>query len=72
MKSENQNFKWLFQIEDDGRIGGKCTCVYLIAMNYIGIKITKHCDIPFGFRKGKSGDLVFPSSELYLVLDEFS
>ena len=33
MKSDIENFKCLFQIEDDGGIGGKCTCVLLIAMN---------------------------------------
>ena len=32
MKSDIENFKCLFQIEDGG-IGGKCTCVLLIAMN---------------------------------------
>ena len=25
--------KWVFQIEDDGGMGGKCTCVQLIALN---------------------------------------
>ena len=33
MKSEIENFKYLFQKEDDGEIGGKCTCVLLIAPN---------------------------------------
>ena len=33
MKSDIENLKCLFQIEDDGGIGGKCTCVLLIAMN---------------------------------------
>ena len=33
VKSNIENFKWLFQIEDDGGIGGKCTCVQLIAIN---------------------------------------
>ena len=33
VKSEIENFKYLFQIEDDGGIGGKCTCVQLIALN---------------------------------------
>ena len=33
VKSDIENFKWLFQIEDDGKFGGKCTCVQLIAIN---------------------------------------
>ena len=33
VKSDFENFKWLFQIEDDGGIGGKCTCVPLIVIN---------------------------------------
>ena len=33
VKSDIENFKWLFQIEDDGGTGGKCTCVQPIAIN---------------------------------------
>ena len=33
MKSDIENFKCLFQIEEDGGIEGKCTCVLLMAMN---------------------------------------
>ena len=30
-------------------------------------KISKNCVIQFGFRKGKTENFIFPSSELYLV-----
>ena len=33
MKSDIENIKYLFQIEDDEGIWGKCTCVQLIAIN---------------------------------------
>jgi hypothetical protein len=33
VKSDIENFKWLFQIEDDEGNGGKCTCLQPIAMN---------------------------------------
>ena len=33
VKSDIENFKCSFQIVDDGGIGGKCTCVLLMAMN---------------------------------------
>ena len=33
MKSDIENFKWVFHIEDVGGIGGKCTCVQLIVIN---------------------------------------
>ena len=33
VKSDIENFKWLFQIEDDGGIGGKCICVERIVIN---------------------------------------
>ena len=33
MKSDIENFKLLFQIEEDGRIGGKYNCVQLITIN---------------------------------------
>ena len=33
VKSDIKNFEWLFQIEDDGKIGGQRTCVQLIAIN---------------------------------------
>ena len=33
MKSDIENFKHLLKIEDDGGIGGKGTCVQLIAKN---------------------------------------
>ena len=33
VKSDIENFKWLFQIEDDKGTGGKYTWVQLIAIN---------------------------------------
>ena len=33
VKSDNENLKLLFQIEDDKGVWGKCTCVELIAIN---------------------------------------
>ena len=33
VKSEIEDFKQLFQIEDDGGIGGKYTCVQPFAIN---------------------------------------
>ena len=33
VKSDITSFKWLFKLEDDEGIGGKCTCVQLIAIN---------------------------------------
>ena len=50
VKSNIDNFKCLFQKEDDGGTGGKCTCVQLIVINK---ELSNHCIIPFGFRKGK-------------------
>ena len=49
-----------FQIEDDGGIGGKWTCVRRI------IKLLNNFVILFGLRKQKRKILVY-SSELYLV-----
>ena len=65
MKSDNVNFKWLFQIDDDDAIGVK---IHL----YIAFSINK--DLPsfayvfmFGFRKGKTGNFIVPSFEPHLV-----
>ena len=33
MKSDIENFNLVFQIKDDGRNGGKCTCKQLMAIN---------------------------------------
>ena len=33
MKGDFSNYKWLFQIEDDDKIDGKCTCDEFIAIN---------------------------------------
>ena len=32
MENDIENYKCVFQIEDDGRIGGKCTYVQFIAI----------------------------------------
>ena len=69
MKSDIENFKWLFQIEDDGGIGGKCTCVQLIAIN----KEWSNCKITVLFRLvlGKEKlTILVTSSELYLVFTQ--
>ena len=70
MKNDIENFKSTFQIEGDGAIGGKCTCVLVIAIAII--KFQNRCVIPFGFRKEKTGKKIVPSSELNLVFDNFS
>ena len=36
VKIDTENFKCLFQIEDDGGIGGKCNCVLHTAINKEG------------------------------------
>ena len=66
MKSDIKNFKWLFQIEDDGGIGGKCTCVQLIAINkYLSnYQATVLFRLVLGKEKLKTSVI---SSELYLV-----
>ena len=33
VKINIKNFKWVFQVEDDGGMWGKCTCVQPIAIN---------------------------------------
>ena len=33
MKSDIEHFEGVFKIEDDGGIGGKCTCVQTTAMH---------------------------------------
>ena len=58
MKSGIENVKWLFKIEDDEGIGGKCTCVQLIAIKKI-MKLLSHCVILFGFRKGKTDNFSY-------------
>ena len=60
MKSDIQNFKQLFHIENDGRKGGKCNCVWILAINKKMVKLAKACFTPFDFRKGKTGNLVVP------------
>ena len=60
MKVDLKNFKWLFQIEDDGGIGGECTCVQFIAINK-KIKFQTHCVIPFCFWKEKKMEILVTS-----------
>ena len=71
MKSDIENFKWLFQIKEVGGIGEKFTCVQLFAMN----KGLLNCSPTVLFRlvlgKEKLKTLV-TSSELYLVVDQFT
>ena len=66
MKSDIDNFKWLFQIEDDGGIRGKNTCVQLIVIN----NELSNCSTPALFRLvlGKEiQKILVTSSQLYLV-----
>ena len=60
MKINIENFKWLFHIEYDEGIGGKCTCVQLIAINNEW-SISK-TDVLMCWWK-----MLVTSSELYLV-----
>ena len=53
-----KNFKWALQIEDDGGIFGKYTCVQVIAIKKM-IQLQTHCVILFGFRKGKTDNLSY-------------
>ena len=66
MKSDIDNFKWLFQIEDDGRIAGKVTCVQLIGIlkNY---KIAKQLYYFFLILGNKKLKTLVTSSQLYIV-----
>ena len=48
MKSDIEKLKYLFQIEDNGGIKGKWTCVQPMAINKITVLF-----IPFGLGKGK-------------------
>ena len=41
--------------------------VYSFLPSIKNYQISKACVIPFGFRKGKTENLVVPSSKLYLV-----
>ena len=59
-------------MEDYGRIGENLTCVLLIALNKEWYKLQNRCVILFGFRKKNAGNEVVPSSELYLVFDQFT
>ena len=40
--------------------------VYSFLSSINNTKILRTCLFPFGFRKGKTGNLVVPSSEVYL------
>ena len=60
MKSDIQHFKQLFQIEDDGGKGGKCTCVEIFSI-YMNDKNCKACFILFDFGKEKTVNLVIPA-----------
>ena len=64
MKSDIENFKYLFQIEDDGGIGGKYTRVELI----VKLIVPNHCDIQFDLRKGKTGFFLPDHSFTFLLL----
>ena len=55
MKSDIKNFKQLFHIEDEGRIGGN-ESVYTFVSKKKNGTIDKSVIIPFGFRKGKTGN----------------
>ena len=61
MKSDIEHFKWLFQIEDNGGIGGKCTCVHLIATVLFWLVLGK-----------EKPTILVTSSELHLVFDQFT
>ena len=71
MKSDIENFKYLFQIEDDVGIGGKCTCVQLIARNqeWSNCKTTVLFRLVLGKEKLKN---LVTISELYLLFDQFT
>ena len=67
VKSDIENFKWLFQIEDQGGIEGTCICVQQFALKKRIIKLLSHCVIMCCFRKGKNTKTLVISSELYVV-----
>ena len=69
MNSDIEHLKWLFQIEDDGGIEGKCVQIFAIFKRIV--KVLNQCVIPFRFRKEKQKTLM-TSSELYLVFDQFT
>ena len=56
VKSDFQNFKQLFQIEDDGSKGEMHLCIDFCHKKMV--KFSKAYFIPFDFRKGKTGNLV--------------
>ena len=70
MKSEIKNFKWLFQIKDDGGIGGECTAERMYSL----LPCIKNDEIAnplcnlFGFRKGKTGNLSHQLRAIYFLL----
>ena len=76
VKGDIENYRCIFQIEGDGGIGGKCTCVLFTAINkeWSNSKTAGLFCLNLGRRKQKI--LVGPSSELnvffssiYLILD---
>ena len=75
MKSDIENIKWVFQIEDDGRIKEKCTCVQLIAINKIWSNFkTTLFNILFGVRKGKAEHFSYqlrPLSNFFLQFTQY-
>ena len=66
MKSDIENFKWIFRIKGVGGIWGKCTCVQLIAINkeLSNYKTTLLVRFILGKEKFK---ILVTSSQLYLV-----
>ena len=59
MKKDIENFIWLFQIEEDEGIGGKCTCEQRIAIKERIIKLLRLCAFPLSFRKGKTDNFSY-------------
>ena len=59
MKSDITNLKWVYQIDDDGGIGEKCTCVKLIAL-YKTLLIFK-TTVLFRLALGKEQILLLPA-----------
>ena len=70
MKSDIEHFKYLFQIEDDGGIGGKCTCVLLIAINKEGSNSKTAGLFCLALGKRKLEIVLFPAqSYTYLLIN---
>ena len=62
----------IFQIEDDGGIGGKYTCVQFVAINKDQSILKTTVLFRLYLKKGKTGNFVVTSSELYLCFDQFT